>query len=73
VYWKQINGRYYGCNDGMAELFNLDNRHAVVEHDDIELFGEEPSQQYIMNDRQVINSQQSIITIEAYKNSKKTG
>ncbi len=57
-YWKDINGRYLGCNNLEAKLFGLSSPEEIVGKDDVEFIGAELAEQAKKNDLAVMLSKQ---------------
>ncbi len=55
VYWKDIKGRYLGCNLAQAQSFGLQAPEALIGKTDVELFDDdECASSWVKNDQEVI-------------------
>lgn len=68
VYYKDVRGVYFGCNDIMAELGEHQSRHDVDGFDDIELLGVERAHEFVNNDNFVLKQGGTLITQESFVN-----
>lgn len=55
-WWKDLEGKYLGCNDAIAELLGLDSPKEVIGKTDYELAWSENADQLVANDKIVIDS-----------------
>src|SRR5476649_944468 len=56
IYWKDVNGYLMGCNNNVANIFNLDSPEKIVGKSNIDLMGPEMGQQINEIDYEVIKS-----------------
>lgn len=63
VFWKDLDNRYYGCSDGMCELFNIQSANEVIGLRDDEL-QQVHAEQLVVNDEYVMQQEQPITIIE---------
>lgn len=60
VYWKDVEGKFLGCNNNMAEIakrysiINLDSRDDIIGKTTVQLFGEELGRPVIEIDSQIM-------------------
>jgi PAS domain S-box-containing protein len=70
VYWKDLHGKYLGCNQSVADFAGVSSPEEVIGKDDFELFSHLISTEEIeiarLNDRKVIESRHSICVEESY-------
>lgn len=66
VYWKDLHGRYIGCNDKLAQTLNLPSRAAILGKLDVDFIGTELAKQINKNDQEVINTGQEKSIEELY-------
>lgn len=56
VYWMNREGRYLGCNDEMAKLYNLDSRQAIVGKTYEDIYNKKTGDGYREADTEVMTS-----------------
>lgn len=73
IYWKDINGRYLGCNLKQAHSLNIKNAEEMINKTDIDLFGKELAEKIRKNDIEIIKTgKPKLIEEEGLVDGKKT-
>ncbi|MCP4474621.1 MAG: PAS domain-containing protein, partial [Gammaproteobacteria bacterium] len=68
VYWKDRNCVYMGCNDRLASSMGLSSRHAIKGMTDFDIdWGEGTAEKFITFDKKVMDTEQSLITEDVFK------
>jgi len=70
-WWKDLNGRYLGCNDELAQLYGLEAASEMIGKTDYELPWANEAKAIIASDREVIS--RAIKTTSEWATSDKTG
>ncbi len=64
IFWKDKDGRYLGCNNNVAKLLNLNERHDIVGRTDREILPEHVASLLTKNDSEVIKSGKEFVAEE---------
>lgn len=51
IYWKDLEGKYFACNQYFAEMSGVTHRAEIIGKTDIELFGLDIAEEFQKNDR----------------------
>ena len=60
VYWKDLEGRYLGCNDEQAKSLGLSSRYDIVNRVQYQDLPKEEAEKYIKLDQEIIDNGKSI-------------
>jgi PAS domain S-box-containing protein len=63
IFWKNINSEYMGCNNNLAKIFGLKDRHEIIGKKDYDFeWGKENAEQFIKNDLIIMQTEITQIT-----------
>jgi PAS domain S-box-containing protein len=63
VYWKDLNSRYMGCNNNLANVSNLKDRSEIIGKTDYDFdWGKKQAEQFIKDDKYIIETKQTLTT-----------